>query len=92
MPARSSFLRRWLSAAIFSLIAAAGLQTSPQLIAGDWPQILGPHRDGEAEKEKLADTWPADGPKTLWQRRLAAGYAGLAVVGADGHAVPPRRK
>ncbi len=84
MPDRSSFLRRWLSAAIFSLIAAAGLQTSPQLIAGDWPQILGPHRNGEADNEKLADTWPADGPKTLWQRPVGRGYAGLAVVGQTG--------
>jgi len=81
MPCRLRLLCRWLSAAIYSLIAAAGLQMSPHLIAGDWPQILGPHRNGEADNEKLADTWPADGPKTLWQRPVGRGYAGLAVVG-----------
>jgi len=48
---------------------------------GDWPQILGPHRNGAAENETLADTWPADGPKPLWQRPVGRGYAGLAVVG-----------
>ena len=49
--------------------------------AGDWPQILGPHRNGEAENETLADEWPASGPKTVWQRPVGHGYAGLAVVG-----------
>jgi hypothetical protein len=55
-----------------------------QAQAGDWPQILGPHRDGAAENETLADTWPADGPKTIWQRPVGRGYAGLAVVGKTG--------
>jgi outer membrane protein assembly factor BamB len=49
--------------------------------AGDWPQILGPHRNGEADNETLADTWPAGGPKTVWQRPVGRGYAGLAVAG-----------
>jgi outer membrane protein assembly factor BamB len=49
--------------------------------AGDWPQILGPHRDGKAETETLAASWPAAGPKLLWQRDVGRGYAGVAVVG-----------
>jgi hypothetical protein len=47
--------------------------------AGDWPQILGPNRNGVAVGEKLADHWPAEGPKTVWQREVGGGYAGLAV-------------
>ena len=38
--------------------------------AGDWPQILGPHRDGHATGEKLMDGWPGGSPGpailTLW--------------------------
>jgi outer membrane protein assembly factor BamB len=49
--------------------------------AGDWPQILGPNRNGHAENERLADNWPASGPKTLWRYKLGSGYAGAAVVG-----------
>jgi outer membrane protein assembly factor BamB len=49
--------------------------------AGDWPQILGPNRNGHAENERLADSWPATGPKTLWRYKLGSGYAGAAVVG-----------
>lgn len=47
--------------------------------AGDWPQILGPNRNGHAENEKLMDKWPEDGPKQVWRRDLGSGYAGPAV-------------
>jgi outer membrane protein assembly factor BamB len=56
----------------------AGLQTAQ---AGDWPQILGPHRNGVAEGETLATMWPAGGPTRLWQVQLGSGYAGPAVKG-----------
>jgi outer membrane protein assembly factor BamB len=52
--------------------------------AGDWPQILGPHREGRAEGETLSDTWPASGPKVVWERPVGRGYAGVAVVGERG--------
>src|SRR4051812_41135230 len=48
--------------------------------AGDWPQILGPHRNGAAEKESLAAQWPDDGPPLRWQRDVGSGYAGIAVA------------
>jgi outer membrane protein assembly factor BamB len=50
-------------------------------IAGDWPQILGPHRDGKAENETFAVSWPSDGPKVLWQRDVGRGYSGVAAAG-----------
>ena len=57
--------------------AAAAFQAS----AGEWPQILGPDRNGiAADDEILADEWPADGPYTLWQRDVGRGYAGVAVA------------
>jgi outer membrane protein assembly factor BamB len=49
--------------------------------AGEWPQILGPRRDGQAAAdEKLAATWPAAGPPVVWSREVGAGYAGIAVA------------
>ena len=49
--------------------------------AGDWPQILGPLRDGvAAADERLADTWPNSGPRRVWQRGVGVGVAGVAVV------------
>ena len=50
--------------------------------AGDWPQILGPNRDGKAAAdEKLLDAWPVGGPKVLWKQNLGSGYGGVAVAG-----------
>jgi outer membrane protein assembly factor BamB len=48
--------------------------------AGDWPQILGPYRNGTAEAESLAP-WPSEGPETIWSHALGEGYAGPAVQG-----------
>jgi outer membrane protein assembly factor BamB len=56
------------------------LTTSRAGSAGDWPQILGPHRNGTADGETLA-AWPASGPKMIWSRLLGQGYAGPAVAG-----------
>ncbi len=49
--------------------------------AGDWPQILGPNRNGIAVNEKLADQWPAGGPKLVWEAKVGRGYSGVAVAG-----------
>ncbi len=65
------------------LILACGLPLLvPALsLAGNWPQILGPERNGKASGEKLAATWPAAGPRLLWTYKLGSGYSGPAVVG-----------
>ncbi len=48
---------------------------------GDWPQILGPGRNGMAQAgERLAGHWPAGRPQQAWQYDLGSGYAGPAVV------------
>jgi outer membrane protein assembly factor BamB len=74
-------LRRRMAGILLS-IGLVGLPSVPRsIVAGDWPQILGPHRNGVADDEKLANSWPSEGPKTLWQRPVGRGYAGLAVVG-----------
>src|SRR2546423_6940411 len=51
--------------------------------AGEWPQILGPNRNGiAAADEKLADRWPEGGPKLIWRRdEIGSGFGGVAVAG-----------
>jgi outer membrane protein assembly factor BamB len=50
--------------------------------AGDWPQILGPHRNGHAaQDEKLAATWPTGGPKLRWSQKIGSGFASVSVAG-----------
>lgn len=53
--------------------------TNPICHAGDWPQILGPYRNGHAAGETLAASWPSGGPEVKWQRPVGSGFAGLAV-------------
>ncbi len=51
-------------------------------LAADWPQWRGPHRDGISAETGLLKTWPADGPKLLWQLKdIGSGYSTPAVVG-----------
>jgi len=47
----------------------------------DWPQYLGPHRNGASDEKGLLRSWPASGPKVLWTVKLGAGYGGAAVSG-----------
>lgn len=48
--------------------------------AGDWPQILGPNRNGIAVDEKLTDSLPKAGPQTVWSRPVGSGFSGVAVA------------
>lgn len=65
-----------------ALLWLGGLPTTA--VAGDWPQILGPQRNGTADGETIRP-WSADGPPTVWTYPLGQGYAGAAV--ADGRVV-----
>jgi outer membrane protein assembly factor BamB len=62
------------------LIATLSLGVHLASIAGDWPQILGPNRNGIADKENLANTWSGGKPKTVWQHDVGRGFSGVAVA------------
>lgn len=50
--------------------------------AADWPAYRGPDRTGVSSETGLLKTWPAGGPKLVWQSDKAGlGYAGMAIVG-----------
>src|SRR5437764_273450 len=70
-----SFLKLHAAAAFLIFLSLADTR------AGDWPQILGPRRNGHADGEQLLKKWPAGGPKVLWRYALGSGYAGAAVAG-----------
>ena len=57
------------------MLAAATLQVQ----AGDWPQFLGPNRNGATAETNLASSWPKDGPPILWQRNVGQGFSGPVV-------------
>jgi outer membrane protein assembly factor BamB len=50
------------------------------IAAQDWPQILGPGRNGIYTGAPIAPSFPRSGPPLLWKRDIGAGFAGPAVV------------
>ncbi len=52
------------------------------LSAADWPQWMGPQRDGVWRETGILESFPTAGPKKLWSQPAGIGYAGPAV--ADG--------
>ena len=48
--------------------------------AEDWPQFLGPDRNGVYRGPALAETWPAGGPRVVWRKPVGQGFAGPVVV------------
>lgn len=71
-------IREWSFVA--AIIVTASL-TVDSATAGDWPQILGPQRNGVAEGEQLDIDWAdSNGPKVLWQMPTGSGLAGVAVA------------
>jgi outer membrane protein assembly factor BamB len=56
-------------------LAAAGL------LADDWPQWGGPHRNFRASGAQVAASWPSSGPREVWSRPLGEGYAAIAAEG-----------
>ncbi len=61
----------------FSLLALLALAAC----AADWPQFLGPNRDGVSAETGLAATWPKAGPPVVWERKVGAGWSGPVVSG-----------
>jgi outer membrane protein assembly factor BamB len=67
---------RWLVALlVLPIFARASAR------ADDWPQWLGPKRDGVWRESGILDRFPKDGPKVLWRAPIGGGYTGPAVVG-----------
>ena len=50
-------------------------------MAADWPQFMGPTRDGKAGAgERVVAQLPTSGPKVLWTHPLGSGFAGPVVA------------
>jgi outer membrane protein assembly factor BamB len=49
--------------------------------ADDWPQWLGPQRDGVWRETGIIDKFPAEGASIRWRTPIGGGYSGPAVAG-----------
>jgi hypothetical protein len=50
-------------------------------VRGDWPHLRGPACDGVAVEVRLAESWPAGGPRQRWSRDLGQGHSGIVIAG-----------
>jgi outer membrane protein assembly factor BamB len=46
-----------------------------QCRSGDWPDFLGPARNGKSAETGLPSAWPPGGPPVVWQKMIGIGYA-----------------
>src|ERR1700676_3401085 len=46
----------------------------------DWPQFLGPSRNGVYAPTDLALAWPKSGPAVIWKKDVGQGFSGAVVA------------
>ena len=74
-PRKTSLL---LTCVVWMAISSFGMaQTKPE--SRDWPQFLGPQRNGISTETGLIDSWPDNGPIELWRVPGGVGMSGLAI-------------
>ncbi|MBI3415311.1 MAG: PQQ-like beta-propeller repeat protein [Verrucomicrobia bacterium] len=64
----------------FRTALLAGLFVSTSAMAADWPQWLGPQRDGVWRETGIVEKFPESGPQVRWRTKIGGGYAGPAVA------------
>ncbi len=76
----ASLIRPLMLACGWAVCCALSLVGLPSIaVAGDWPQWMGPTRDGVIHEE-IIEQFPEQGLKILWRTPIAGGYAGPAVA------------
>lgn len=49
-------------------------------LADEWPQFLGPTRNGVYAGVPLSDNWGTEGPRAVWRRQVGQGLSGPVVA------------
>jgi len=62
-------------------VLALGLAGALAARSSDWPQFLGPTRNGVYPGNDLAEKWPKEGPVVVWKKAVGQGFSGPAVAG-----------
>jgi outer membrane protein assembly factor BamB len=56
-----------------------------KLPASDWPQLLGPNRDGQSSETQLNWNWSTKPPTKAWALDVGTGWAGFVVAEDKGY-------
>ncbi|HEY7152643.1 MAG TPA: PQQ-binding-like beta-propeller repeat protein [Gemmataceae bacterium] len=49
-------------------------------VGADWPQFLGPQRNGVSTETGLLQTWDAKGPPVLWRKDVGEGFSAPVIA------------
>ena len=94
-PVSASQPMRWfttlaLAVGLLCVLAMASNLVRQQVVAAEpaskvsnWPQFLGPSRNGQSAETALLQEWPAAGPRELWRVTGGIGMSGLAIDGSQ---------
>lgn len=58
-----------------------GMAAASSSLAADWPQFLGPSRNGISAETGLVDAFPKNGPNVVWRVPGGVGMSGVAISG-----------
>src|SRR5438552_18751989 len=67
------------------ILLTAVVVTAPNAEGTNWPQFLGPARNGTYPTDDRAASWPKDGPSKVWERKIGQGFS--APVLANGRLI-----
>lgn len=74
---QGSIMRKFLTLSALSAVMIS--LVSGHANADDWPQFLGPDRNGVSTETGLIDVWTATGPEILWRTPLGVSMSGVSV-------------
>ena len=70
-------MRRLVVLGLTMMVAVAA---AVRAAADDWPQFLGPERNGVYRGPAIAETWGPQGPKVVWRKSIGQGLSGPVVA------------
>src|SRR5689334_12410811 len=66
--------------ATMAILMLLTLVLGAQAPAADWPQVLGPGRNGVYSGPALTENWGTSGPRVVWKRSIGQGLSGPVVA------------
>jgi outer membrane protein assembly factor BamB len=76
-PSRRAFL---VAAMAAPFVASRTIAQPGAPVRADWPNFLGPARNGISPETGLLKAWPEEGPPVVWQRDIGEGYGAPVVA------------
>lgn len=71
-----SNVRSFLLALVIGVLAVGFCRVAG---AADWPNYRGANYDGVSSETGWSSSWPASGPKVLWERSIGTGFATMSI-------------